>query len=86
MPGDLGLLQERLLSSGVSPATPCAIISEATTESEQTHITDVSNLADSPALAAPKLLVIGDVVRLAEPASLTSAVQQILFFTMPYRS
>ena len=70
MPGDLGLLQTRLLGSGVSPATPCAIISEATTEAEQTHITDVSNLADSPPMTAPKLLVIGEVVRLADPSRL----------------
>lgn len=70
MPGDLGMLQNRLLGSGVSPATPCAIISEATTEAEQTHITKVSDLADSPTLTAPKLVVIGDVVRLADPRRL----------------
>ena len=70
MPGDLGLLQSRLLASGVSPITPCAIVSEATTEAEQTHITKVSDLADSPSMAAPKLLVIGEVVRLADPRRL----------------
>jgi siroheme synthase len=79
MPGDLRLLQNRLLGSGVSPATPCAIISEATTESEQTHITDVSNLANSPALAAPKLLVIGEVVRLADPRRLHQQFSQFPF-------
>jgi siroheme synthase len=70
MPGDLALLQSRLLGCGVSATTPCAIISEATTESEKTHITKVSNLADSPTQAAPKLLVIGEVVRLADPRQL----------------
>jgi uroporphyrin-III C-methyltransferase len=70
MPGDLQVLQNRLIGSGVSPATPCAIISEATTESEQTHVTKVSDLAESPTLAAPKLLVIGEVVRLADPRHL----------------
>ena len=70
MPGDLGVVRERLLNSGVLPATACAIISEATSESEHTHITDVSNLADSPSLAAPKILVIGEVVRLADPRCL----------------
>jgi uroporphyrin-III C-methyltransferase len=79
MPGDLGLLQDRLLGSGVPPATPCAIISEATTESEQTHITDVSNLAGSPTLAAPKLLVIGEVVRLADPRRLHRQFGQFSF-------
>ena len=61
------------------PATPCAIISEATTESEQTHITDVSNLADSPTLAAPKLLVIGEVVGLADPRHLRQQFGQFSF-------
>jgi uroporphyrin-III C-methyltransferase len=66
MPGDLGLLQNRLLSSGVLPATPCAIISAATSESEKVHITTVTNLSASPSMAAPKLLVIGEVVRLVD--------------------
>lgn len=55
MPGDLVLLQNRLLGSGVSPATPCAIISGASTESEQTHITKVSDLANSPTRRAETL-------------------------------
>jgi uroporphyrin-III C-methyltransferase len=79
MPGDLGLLQDRLLSSGVSSATPCAIISGATTESENMHITTVSNLAASPAVAAPKLLVIGEVVRLADPRRLHQQFSDYLF-------
>src|SRR5881275_2150790 len=62
MPGDLGLLQDRLLGSGVAGETPCAIISAATSESEKVHITKVSDLADSPSMVAPKLLVVGEVV------------------------
>ena len=79
MPGDLSLLQERLQKSGVSAATPCAIISGATTESEQTYITDVSNLGNSPALAAPKLLVVGEVVRLADPHRLHQQFSKFSF-------
>jgi uroporphyrin-III C-methyltransferase len=79
MPGDLRLLQTRLLSSGLSPATPCAIISEATTELEKTHITEVRNLADSPTLAAPKLLVIGEVVRLADPGRIHKQFSDLAF-------
>jgi uroporphyrin-III C-methyltransferase len=79
MPGDLGVLQSRLLASGVSPATPCAIISEATTESEQAHITKVSDLADSPTMAAPKLLVIGEVVCLADPRRLHQQFSEFTF-------
>lgn len=71
MPGhDLGLLQGRLLHSGVRPETHCAIISGATSESEQVYITTVAELARAPHLAAPRLLVIGEVVRLTEPTRL----------------
>jgi siroheme synthase len=73
------MLQQRLLSSGVSPATSCAIISEATTASEETHITSVSHLANSPILAAPKLLVIGEVVRLADPRQLHRRFSDLMF-------
>jgi uroporphyrin-III C-methyltransferase len=79
MPGDLGLLQNRLLSSGVSPATPCAIISETTSESEKVHITTVTNLSASPSMAAPKLLVIGEVVRLADPRRLHQQFGEFAF-------
>ena len=79
MPGDLGLLQSRLLSSGVSPATPCAIISGATTDSEKTHISMVSDLAGCPAIAAPKLALIGEVVRLADPRRLQQQFDEHMF-------
>lgn len=79
MPGDLGLLQGRFLSSGVSPATPCAIISGATSESEQVHITTVAGLVDSPQMAAPKLLVIGEVVRLASSNRLRQQLREYAF-------
>jgi len=70
MPGDLGFLQERLLASGTTQETPCAVISQATTESEQVHVTTVRRLTDSPTLATPRLLVVGEVVRFADPARL----------------
>ena len=79
MPGDLGLLQNRLLSSGVLPATPCAIISAATSESEKVHITTVTNLSASPSMAAPKLLVIGEVVRLVDARRLHQQFGEFAF-------
>ena len=80
MPGnDLGLLQERLLGAGLSPETPCAIVSEASSESERIHITTVTNLIDSPELAAPKLLVVGEVVRLASPERLRQQFREFTF-------
>ena len=64
MPGhDLKSLQGRLLASGVAPTVPCAIVSGATSESEQIHVTNIADLHTSPPLRAPKLLVIGEVVR-----------------------
>jgi uroporphyrin-III C-methyltransferase / precorrin-2 dehydrogenase / sirohydrochlorin ferrochelatase len=71
MPGnDLALLTARLLSSGVAAETPCAIIASATQDVERLHITTVANLAASPDLPAPRLLVVGEVVRLADAARL----------------
>jgi uroporphyrin-III C-methyltransferase len=69
MPGhDLSVLQQRLLASGVAGETPCALISSATSEREQVHLTTTSQLAHAPCLSAPKLLVVGEVVRLADSA------------------
>ena len=80
MPGhDLGALRNRLLSSGVAAGTPCAIISGATSDSEQLHIATVAGLADSPHLSSPRLVVIGEVVRLADLARLK---QQFSEFTL----
>jgi uroporphyrin-III C-methyltransferase len=82
MPGhDLQALQERLLASGVAPEVPCAIISGATSEAEQVHITTVANLFAAPRLLAPKLLVIGEVVRFADRSRLT---EQLSGFSTQY--
>jgi uroporphyrin-III C-methyltransferase len=71
MPGhELAELQARLLGAGVLPAMPCAIISGATSESEQVDITTIADLAKSQYLGAPRLVVIGEVVRLADPERL----------------
>lgn len=75
MPGnDLAALQQRLLQSGVAAATPVAVVSNATTEFEQVHVTTVERLFASPVLAAPRLLVVGEVVRLADPSRLRTQV------------
>jgi uroporphyrin-III C-methyltransferase len=71
MPGsDLASLSARLIASGLAAETPCAIIASATQEAEQVHTTTVANLAVSPELPAPRLLVIGGVVRFADAARL----------------
>ena len=80
MPGnDLESLQQRLLSSGVAPGTPFAIISAATTQFERVHISTVADLSRSPQLAAPKLLVIGEVVGLADHRQLREQFREFTF-------
>jgi uroporphyrin-III C-methyltransferase len=80
MPGnDLESLQRRLLSSGVAPGTPFAIISGATTQFEQVHISTVADLSNAQQLPAPKLLVIGEVVRFADHRQLQQQFNEFIF-------
>ncbi len=68
MPGhNYSELAAKLKSAGVAVDTPVAILSQATTTHEQTHLTDLANLHRAPHLAAPTLLIVGDVVRFADP-------------------
>lgn len=84
MPGHhLSSLQQRLLSSGVAPETPCAIISGATIDSEQVHLTVVANLFAAPRLSAPRLLIVGEVVRFAEARQLGQQFKEFSLGT-PY--
>lgn len=79
MPGrDLESLSARLLASGVRAETPCAIIASATREPEQVHFTTVATLAASPELPVPRLLVVGEVVRLADAARLPQQLNQFI--------
>ena len=67
MPGhDYSEIAGKLKSAGLTGETPCAIISRATTPNQQTFRTTVGKLQLSPILAAPTLLVVGDVVRFAD--------------------
>jgi uroporphyrin-III C-methyltransferase len=66
MPGSAySEISSKLIAAGFAADTPCAIISRATTDSERRHLTAVSNLHRAPRLASPTLLIVGDVVRLA---------------------
>ena len=67
MPGhNYAEVATRLAAAGFGRETPCAIISRATTPRQQVHRTTISNLHRSPRLAAPTLLVVGEVVRFAD--------------------
>jgi uroporphyrin-III C-methyltransferase len=63
-------IARRLMSAGLAGETPCAVISRATTRYQRTHRTTVLNLRRAPQLAAPTLLVVGEVVNLAHPAGM----------------
>ena len=70
MPGhDYAEMAGRLTAGGFAEETPCAIISRATTPQQQIHHTTILNLPESPRLAAPTLLVVGEVVRFADHAA-----------------
>jgi uroporphyrin-III C-methyltransferase len=78
MPGqNYSDIAQRLRTAGLAGETPCAVISRATTKYQRTHRTTVLDLHRSPQLAAPMLLVVGEVVRMADPAALVEG------FVMP---
>jgi uroporphyrin-III C-methyltransferase len=60
----------QLVAAGLKASTPCAIISQATRPEEKVYKTIVEDLHSAPRLPAPTLLVVGEVVRLAEHRSL----------------
>jgi len=69
MPGqNYAEIARRLTAAGSPIDTPCAVISRASTKYQQTHRTTVRNLDRAPQLAAPNLLVVGEVVALDDPA------------------
>jgi uroporphyrin-III C-methyltransferase len=71
MPGqNYSDIARRLQSAGLAADTPCAIVSRATTKYQRTHRTTVLDLHRAPQLAAPTLLVVGEVVRLADSVAM----------------
>jgi uroporphyrin-III C-methyltransferase len=68
MPGqNYSEVAAKLKAAGLTGQTPCAIISRASTPQQRTHRTTIAELVEAPRLAAPTLLVVGEVVRLADP-------------------
>lgn len=71
MPGfDFKGIADGLVAAGVTPETPCAIVSKATSREEKFYLTTVQELPLAPRLLAPTLLVVGAVARLARAAPL----------------
>ena len=73
MPGpNYADVAKKLTSAGLSGDTPCAVISRATTKHQRIHRTSVARLHRAPQLAAPALLIVGEVVRFADPAAVVN--------------
>ncbi|HET6178053.1 MAG TPA: uroporphyrinogen-III C-methyltransferase [Candidatus Sulfotelmatobacter sp.] len=71
MPGqNYSEIAAKLKAAGVASETPCAIISRATTQHQRTHRTTIAGLRRAPQLMSPTLLVVGEVVRFADPVTL----------------
>jgi len=68
MPGqNYSEIAAKLEAAGLVSETPCAIISRATPRHQPTHRTTIADLTRAPQLAAPTLLVVGEVARFADP-------------------
>jgi uroporphyrin-III C-methyltransferase len=75
MPGqNYSDIAKRLTTAGLPGSTPCAVISRATSKHQRTHRTTVLDLHRAPQLAAPTLLVVGEVVRMADPAAMVEGL------------
>ena len=71
MPGhDYTPTAAKLKAAGLAADTPCVIVSRATTPDQRMFWTNVCELPFSPRLQAPTLLVVGEVVRLAQAQQL----------------
>jgi uroporphyrin-III C-methyltransferase len=72
MPGqNYSSVVSKLMAAGLASQTPCAIISRASTPYQRTHRTTISGLLSAPQLPTPTLVVVGEVVRFADPVALT---------------
>jgi len=78
MPGqNYSELAATLKAAGLAGEMPCAVISRATTPQQRTHRSTIGELHGSPELAAPTLLVVGEVVRFADPVALAAALPAV---------
>jgi uroporphyrin-III C-methyltransferase len=67
MPGqDYEATSTNLKKAGLANTTPCAIVSRATTSEQRIHRTTIAQLPQAPLLAAPTLLIVGEVARFAD--------------------
>ena len=73
----------KLKNSGLASDIPCAIVSRATTAQQRIHYTTVGELQHAPFLAAPTLLVVGEVARVADSTLEPFAAKPGTEFSVP---
>jgi len=79
MPGrDYQATAQKLRAAGVSPETPCAVVSRVGSRDERVHKTTVEKLPSAPNLPAPALVIVGEVVRFADHRSLHEQIPQFV--------
>lgn len=78
MPGEYARVAEDLCSAGLSPSTPCAVISKVTSSQEQRYQTTLGLLHRAPILPSPCVLILGDTLAMAaSPESRSHCLQSI---------
>ncbi len=74
MPGsDYQQTSQHLIAAGLKGGTPCALVSQVSSKSERIHRTTVKNLGKAPLLQTPTLLLVGDVLAVAEDVQTAAA-------------
>ena len=64
MPGpDYGRTARELMESGLEPATPCAVVSNAGRANEEARFLTLTKLASAKGIPAPALLIVGEVAK-----------------------
>jgi uroporphyrin-III C-methyltransferase len=69
----------KLKAAGLEAKTPCAVISRATASQQKTYRTTIAGLRHLPSLPSPTLLVVGEVVRLADGETLEEFAPPLSF-------
>jgi uroporphyrin-III C-methyltransferase len=62
MPGEYGIVSERLRRAGLDSSTPCLLVSRVSTSEEQLFQTTLGGLPIAPVLPAPCILIVGATV------------------------
>ena len=76
MPGEYAGVAEELVRAGLSPSTPCAVVSKVSSADQQQYQTTLGLLDRAPILPSPCLLIVGETLATAESAEMWSTCSQ----------